>query len=205
MLKASFYFWLFILTEIMLVVAFLGHSSIETQIYDEHAMAVTWMGEEADASYTLAYDKFKALFVDSGFVKTSYETFVPTTEEQKPKDSFLTGSFSMFKERLDVLWAVILRSSQRSYLIFSWLPYTLLLAVPAAVDGWNQRAIKRVTFGYASPVRFHSAMFSLLLFLFLPFFYLFAPFSIHPAVIPIWSVCGGITLLVLSSNTQKVL
>lgn len=204
MIKASLYFWLFILIEVMIVVSFLGQSSVESQIGEEHDMSAVWMGDEADVSYEQAYRKFKALFVDSGVVKVSYEAFLPTTGEQ-PRDSFLIGSFSWFKERLEVFWAVILRAFQRSYLILEWVPYTLLLIIPAAVDGWNQRAIKRVTFGYASPVRFHSAMFSLLLFLFLPFFYLFAPFAIHPMAIPVWSLCGSITFLVLSSNTQKVL
>lgn len=204
MFKASFYFWLFILVELMVVVSFLGQSSVETQISDEHAMSVAWMGYEAETSYEQAYVKFKALFIDSGAVKTSYDSFLPTSGEQ-PRDSFLIGSFSWFKERLEVFWAVILRAFQRSYLIFDWMPYTLLLIIPAAIDGWNQRAIKRVTFGYASPVRFHSAMFSLLVFIFIPFFYLFAPFAVHPLVIPVWSLGGSITFLVLSSNTQKVL
>ncbi|MHB8697640.1 MAG: DUF4400 domain-containing protein [Sulfuricaulis sp.] len=204
MIKAAFYFWLFILAEVLIVVSFLGRPSVESQIGEEHTMSVAWMGDEADASYARAYQKFKTIFVDSGAVKTSYDAFLPTTGEQ-PRDSFLIGSFDWFQGRLEVLWAVILRAFQRSYLIIEWMPYTLLSIIPAAVDGWNQRAIKRVSFGYASPVRFHSAMFSLLLFVFLPFFYLFAPFAIHPLAILVWSFCGSITFLVLSSNTQKVL
>lgn len=101
------------------------------------------------------------------------------------------------------MWSAIYQSIQRTTLLLMWLPYTLALFIPALIDGISTRSIKKVTYGYASPVRYHTAFHAvILLFAAIPF-YLALPIAVSPLLVPLWAAAISVSVMIMASNLQK--
>jgi hypothetical protein len=205
MLRAIVFWVVAILLEAIVVVALANRDVVGHQVEAEYDLTKGWMGETADSIYEDANSMFHRVFVTTEVMEMSYRIFVPDANKPEPEDSFSIQTFRWVRGRIDGLWAVVLRALQRFALFCAWLPYALPVLVPAAVDGWNQRLIKRETFGYTSPVRFHAASYVVISLVFLPVFYMFVPMTVHPMIIPLWSILGGVSVVILTSNVQKVI
>ena len=196
-----------LILEVLIVGVIAPSNWLHDAILDERIMVESWLGEDATINLVdntnAIYSKF---FVSTGLVKKSYG-LIPTEEERKRSggfDDLGRETFHPFaKERIDIMWSAIYQSIQRTALLLMWLPYALALFIPALIDGVSSRSIKKVTYGYASPVRYHTAFHAvILLFAAIPF-YLALPIAVSPLLVPLWAAAISVSVMIMASNLQK--
>jgi hypothetical protein len=209
MFRATIIWLLVILVEAGLVVSFAEARSLEKLMASEHNMSMSLLGEQrGQSAYKRAEQVFRLLFVESGFVRFSYASFSVSPNNSTNKDpgmDMAKGVVDYMDGRVDAFWAMSLLSLQRLIMGLSWLPFMVLLLVPAAIDGLVQRQIKKTNFGYTSPVRHQLALFGLVGLMFLPFLLALFPFYIGPLLAPIWTAIVAFGVLILFANTQKAI
>jgi hypothetical protein len=196
-----------LILEVLIVGVIAPSNWLHGAIMNERQMVENWMGNEATINLVENTNSiYSKLFVATGLVHKSYG-LIPTEEERKNSggfDDLGRETFHPFaKERIDIMWSAIYQSIQRTALLFMWLPYALALFIPALIDGISTRSIKKVTYGYASPVRYHTAFHSIvILFAAIPF-YLALPIAVSPLMIPLWAAAISASVMIMSSNLQK--
>ncbi len=201
-------FFIVLLLEIMIVGVFTPSDWLETSIRKERVMVNNWLGPTTtQALIERTNTLYKAMFVETGLVRASYRYYIPTEDERKHSLGMQTLGqryfFPYVKTRIDVMWSAIYQSIQRMILLWLWMPYMLPLFVPAFIDGWQRRAIKKVTYGYASPVRYQTAFMLIVLLLAAIPFYLALPVAVTPLIVPAWAMALSGAVMLLSSNLQK--
>lgn len=207
MTESKFFIWTIIwLLQIVLVGAIVPNNWLEKQITSERQMTADWLGrntlielvEKADSS-------FASLFEETGIVAASY-AIIPSRDEKERSVGLenLGGSIWPYVEsRIQVMWITIYQGVQRMTMIQLWIPYMLPLFIPAFIHGMCVREVKKVSYGYASPVVYHAALQMMMILIFLPLFYISLPLSIHPSAVLFWGVSLSICFVFLSSNIQK--
>lgn len=207
MTESKVFIWTIIwLLQIVLVGAIVPTNWLENQITSERQMTADWLGrntlvdlvEKADSS-------FSSLFEETGMVAASY-SIIPSREEKEGSvglEELGSGIWPYVESRIQVMWITIYQGVQRMAMIQLWVPYMLPLFIPAFIHGMCVREIKKVSYGYASPVVYHAALQMMLLLIFLPLFYISLPLSIHPSAVLFWGVSLSICFVFLSSNIQK--
>lgn len=207
MSKSIFITVLLWIIQALVVGTLISSDFIERAIREEREMMVTWLGASAaDEMIAKADGRFIRWFKDSGAIDRSFHFFVPTEEERlnaKGMERLGEKIFPLAEQRLSVFWASVYQSVQRLSAFLMWMPYMLLIIVPAVVDGLLARKIKQVTFGYTSGTRYTAARHLLVFLAFAPMFYLATPISVHPVVVPLWAGLLAIALITLFSNVQK--
>jgi len=195
---------LFLVIEVTGVLLFAQRERVLRQIEHEFSQTIDLMGQKkAEKIYESANTNFRHMVVESGIFRESYRMFVPDGERDLQGVNVVGRGITWFEQRLDAFWAVVFRGFQRLALFNTWLPYSLLILVPAAIDGWEQRAIKRDTFGYSSPFRYALAYYGIVAILILPVAYLLIPFPITPLFAPFWAIVAALAIVVAAANTQK--
>ena len=138
-------------------------------------------------------------------IDASY-TILPSYTQRANSTGLETLGDSMWpyvQSRIEVMWLTIYQAVQRFGVIALWAPYFLPILIPSLIHGYTVREIKKVSYGYASPVIYHAAGKTLIAALFLPLFYITLPIAIHPMLVMIWGVCVSLLMLALSANVQK--
>lgn len=205
--RSVFIILLVLLIEVVAVGILTSNNWLHDSIGDERDMVSNWLGRETSSDLVIKTNTYyQSLFVDTGLVKASY-ALIPTEEERQRSGAFTDfGRESLFpaaKERIDVMWAAIYQSIQRMTLFVLWTPYMLPLFIPAFIDGLSVRQIKKVSYGYASPVRYHTAYhFIVVLIAAIPF-YLALPVAVTPLVIPLWAAAFSFAVMLMLTNLQK--
>jgi hypothetical protein len=195
---------LLVLAELIGVLLFSERAAIEREIAIEYERSVAVMGTaQASRIYHTAQGAFDACFLHTGAYARSYALFVPAQRTAVEDAQPLGRGILWVARRLDAMWASVFRAYQRAALFASWLPYALLLLVPAAVDGWVQRAIKRDCFGHTSTLSFSIAAYAVVGLVLVPFFLLFFPTPQSPLLVPAWAIAASIATVTLASNTRK--
>lgn len=204
------FIWLFLISiEIISVPLFTDSAQIENNIIDEFRQTTRWMSSTEVANiYSEANVVFRKLFMESGIAQASYAMVVPDEgnrtndrDEIKPAKEMV----GWFDEKIVTWWAMWLQAIERLVLFMHWLPYAMVILIPACIDGWIQREIKKTNFGYASPIRYHLGMFLIFGLVLLPLAFSFLPFAVSPLFAPVWSVVSALALVILTSNLQKTI
>lgn len=107
---------------------------------------------------------------------------------------------SIFTGFVQSLYVVCLRFM----IVLVWFGMLAPVLVAAVVDGFGQRAIKRYTFSAMRPAAFSLLSMIVVPFVMAPLFYLSAPLTIDPSIVPIWVFVGSIPLSLLIANTQPI-
>lgn len=205
MLRVILYCLILFVIEMVAVMALADKKTVGEEILIEHSLALEWAGS-AQKTYELAQRFFDRTFVDSGAARMSYEIFIPTDQAVPVnRDRYTSGTVSWFEGRLDAFWLLLLRATQRMTLYASWFIWALLLLFPAAYDGWCQRAIKRMCFGYSSAVRYNLAIYTTIVLCFAPVYAMFLPVVIPPQTALLWTACAMLALRMLTANIQKMI
>lgn len=92
--------------------------------------------------------------------------------------------------------------SMRLAIVLIWVALLLPLFIAGAVDGFQQRNIKRAEFGNLRPATFTLAAMVVTTVVGLPALYLVLPFSMSPLLAPGWAALMVIPLSILISNSQ---
>lgn|SRR5574344_161022 len=133
-------------------------SAIEKSMNTEKEDIKLFLGQEsADFVYTFAQDMYESSIVNSGLYESVY-TFLIPTEEQKQASKGMEelgtreGVFDWTISRLDALCYTIYQFYVRVGTCLIWLPYVLILLIPAFICGVLERKVKQSNFAYSSPI-----------------------------------------------------
>ncbi len=197
-----------VLVQVIAVGVLVPSDWLVEQTQAEQRMLAGWLGE---ATATRVVERsnaaYEALLVEPGIVEgvTAHLT-LPGGE---PRDSGFQGVaetvFPYVEQRLKVLWTAIYQLIMRAQILGIWLPYLLPLWIPALWQGFANRRIKQVSYGYAAPNRFHLAFMALLVTVAAVPIYLFLPLAVPPLAVPAWGIALAGVLILGVSNLQKQL
>lgn len=148
-------FWILII-EILVILLLIPSSWVKNSVQEEHQMIHDQIGEKMQLHVQEnAIESYQSIMVDTGFMGMIRHALT-ATPDQEDKSIHLGPvqdiGVPYMAQRAEVL-------SQLSFLFFSrlsmlkvWLPYILLLFLPAIYDGINTRRIKKTNFQYTSPI-----------------------------------------------------
>lgn len=207
MTKSKFFLWTVLwLLQIALVGVLVPSDWLQNQISEERQMTADWLGRDTLIDLVDKADSsFSTMFEDTGMVAGSY-AIIPSRQQRADSGALENMGSSMWpyiESRIQVMWVTVYQGIQRMSMIQLWLPYLLPLFIPAFIHGMCVREIKKVSYGYASPVVYHAALQVMMMLVFLPLFYISLPISIHPAVVLAWGIALSICFVFISSNIQK--
>lgn len=149
---------------------------------------------------------YQTSLIDSGVYKSVYSHLIPTQEQKDASRGMekMGGLwFDWVEGRLEAFGIIIYQFYTRLALLLMWLPYMLVLLIPALYDGAMTRRVKLTNFDYASPivhrysVRSVGVIVSGMSVLFL------APIAIDPIYIPVALMVSCVLLGLAVGNLQK--
>lgn len=207
MAKWAFILLLIWILEIFLVGAFVRESWFVQHIQHETDNSIRWLGADTvKAVYRAADNIFESTFVETGLYDTSYELFIPSAEERrrsKGMESMGKEIFTQVDRRLDVMWIAAYQVIVRVLMLLLWAPYFVIILVPAIVDGVVVREIKKVNFGFSSPMFHRYAIYAIVMVLYLMLLTLFSPVQVAPIVYPLAILIIVVAMNLMVANTHK--
>lgn len=207
MTKSKVFIWTLVwLLQIALVGVLVPSDWLEEQITSERQMTANWLGRDTLVELVRQADAaFSSAFEETGMISASY-AIIPSRQERANSaglENLGSSIWPYVESRIQVMWVTIYQGAQRLSMIQLWLPYLLPLFIPAFIHGMCVREVKKVSYGYASPVVYHAALQVMMMLIFLPLFYVSLPISIHPAAVLVWGIALSICFVFISSNIQK--
>ncbi len=153
-----------------------------------------------------AKDWYRQWVTDTGAEQAVYRFMVPTeTQRQNSTELENLGVqwFNWVEGRITALFATVQQMLVRLALLRAWLPFALLLMLPALWDGGMTRRIRLTNFDYTSPVIHRFSMVGLGYGVLLLRMALWMPVAIPPWVLP--GFIMGLALLagLALSHVQK--
>lgn len=157
------------------------------------------MTKERDAAYRVlgepqaqfaearAQTYFQHAFVDSGVMRQSFATLLPSDEQIAQAKGFerkVNEIFPIVKSRLQACWTMVYQLFLRVSISLVWWPLAILLSIPVLVDAIVIRKVKATTFGLTSPQLQMIALRLILIVMIAYVVLLFAPITIHPLWVP---------------------
>lgn len=207
MIARVLFFAALLLLEIVLVACFVKPDKAMSVVEVERRMVANTLGAVGESRIRERADgAFKAVFVESGFMRGSFRMVIPSADERRRSSGMQdlgTGAFTWMERRMQSIWYGVYGLIYRWCVFTAWLPFVLPVAIPAVIDGLVRREIKKNTFGYSSPVRYHTATHMLVLLAFVIPYYLLSPLVIHPIFTPVWAIVSSFFLAVFAANIQK--
>lgn len=160
-----------------------------------------WIGQTSHRWY-------QSWIVDTQMEQSVRDFLIPT-EEQRLRSKGMENMggfwFVWVEDRIQAFFDVLYQVFTRFALLMVWLPFALILMLPALWDGLMTWKIKKTTFDFSSPIIHRYSMIILGSGVILLFMGLFAPLAIPPVVLP--SLIIGLALmagLALSHLQKKI-
>jgi len=186
----SWYALIFFLIQISAVLILIPNTQLSKVYLEEGEQIYDSFGSTtANAIYMKSMNWYQYLFEDSGVNFQIRRIFIPgkfdTGEELSGMDAFGTNViFPFVLERAEALTTFLYLILQRMSQITVWVPYLLLVFLPAAADGYLMWRVKQYTFSYSSPWIHKFALSSVYFFSIFMAITLFLPFAINPNILP---------------------
>lgn len=177
------------LLAILIIPIFLPHQTLTQPEVD----MVASLGVDIDTLNAHVDAKFTAMFVDTGMMKYTQDFF----------SSNKRGVFSFAGDWISGVWLMLYKATWRFFALkMVFLFPLIILVIPAAVDGFTVRAMKKYRFENSNPVFFYSSMHSLVFIVGALSFLPLAPFSLSAITLTsiIVAMVAGIWLT--TSNFQ---
>lgn len=149
---------------------------------------------------------FNTLMIDSGFVEMAYQMLIPSPEELAKSQGFEREAnfwFPFVEDRIEALQRVVFHVMIRFSLLLTWIPFMLILLVPAVYDGLNTWKLKRLTFEYSSPVIHRYSIKGIVVILIGMIGLFILPFPLNPMIIPASFIFLCLFIGLALSNLQK--
>lgn len=144
--------------------------------------------------------------IDSGAYESVYNHLIPSQEQaqnSKGMENMGVWWFKWVSERLEAIATLIYQFYTRLALLLMWLPYMLVLLLPAIYDGTMTRKIKLTNFDYASPVLHRYSMRATWIILTGIAVLFLAPIAIDPIYIPVALMVSCVLIGLAVGNLQK--
>ena len=126
-----------------------------------------------------------------------YKLFTSETGSGGALFKMMNGIFTGFIQSLYIVCLRLL-------IVLSWFALLVPIMFAAVYDGYTQRVIKSYNFGSIRPATFSLMLWVVMPMMFVPLFYLSAPFNINPTVVPIWVCLALLPTSILIANSQPV-
>jgi len=203
--------WVFLawiaLIQLVVIMVLVPGNFIDGAIEREAVLVQAMMGLDTyHWMHSTAQAWVQSSLMDSGVYQTVYDHLIPTAEQKARgvgMQGFGEGWFAWVHTRLDALVRVILLFYARCALLMLWLPYALILLVPALFDGFVTRKIKQTNFDYASPIVHRYGIRGLSVLVLGLFVVFFAPVPVPPLLIPVVMMACCVLVGVVIGNLQK--
>ena len=158
-----------------------------------------WVQDRASRWYT-------ASLIDTGLLQVTHDHLIPT-EVQKARSRGLEkmgeGWFTWVEGRIEATANAYYHVLSRFALMLNWLPFLLILLVPAIFDGLTSWRIKGTNFAYSSPV-LHQYSVKLVGLIAATLVGLFiAPIVLAPTIIPAAVMIAFVMMGLMTGNLQK--
>lgn len=208
MTKSNYFvFFVVLFIELTVILLLMPKNITERMILEEYRMLESHLGKD---SRTWIEEKagewYRTTILDTGFYEGMYQTLIPTEEEKaesKGMESLGSWWFPMVEGRIEAFTNMIYQFYMRAALILTWLPYVIILLLPAVYDGVMTWKIKRTNFSYASPVLHRYSVRGFVWTLAVLFLLIIAPIAISPAVIPVALMICSVLVGLAIGNWQK--
>jgi hypothetical protein len=150
------------------------------------------------------YDRW---FVQSGVMQASFDTFIPTTQQANQSaglEDLGHQVFPWFETRIRAWWTLVYHFFVRTSTALVWWPLLVLTGVPFIIDAFVVRAVKASSFGITSP-HFQGLSMRMIPAIVIGYFLLmFAPFVLHPALVPIAIfITSGLSWVIISQFVKR--
>lgn len=205
--KPWFMVVILLLCEITLILLLIPGDWTKKQIKQEKIYIEQSLGKETrqwiDARANNWYNKS---VLDSGFYEGAFQLLIPTEAEKRRSRGMENMGHDWFvwvEGRIHAMFNVVYQFLSRLALLVAWLPYMLILFIPACYDGYMTWQIKRTNFDYASPVMHRYSVRGAVFLLFGLLAAFMAPIALNPIIIPA-AMMGVCVLFGLTfGNVQK--
>lgn len=108
-----------------------------------------------------------------------------------------------FQNLHDTIWNMVYQTFQRVSFVMLLLPLLLFIALPAIVDGFMTREIKKQTMGYTSPYKYNVGFLGSVSLLFVFLFMLMAPFDIPVIAYFLWTILFALATWIATAHLLK--
>lgn len=193
--------------EIMVIALIFPGNLTYKAIQSEYAMVGRYLGTDTQQWVnTKASTWYRSSMLDSGFLEGMRRAVTPSKEEiarSRGMEGFGKLWFDFLGNRIDAFSKVVFQFYSRGALVLLWLPYMLLLFVPAIYDGMMNWRVKRTNFSYASPVLHRYSVRGAMILLGGMAVAFLLPIAIHPIVIPAIMMGCCVLLGISMGNMQK--
>jgi len=198
--------WIILLESLILAIIIPGDWT-ESVIEKESELVSKRLGE---ADHQWIHDKankwYQNTYIDTGIYDAMLDHVTPNDEQKaksKGMENMGTIWFDWISDRIDSMSFTYYHMLTRLALLLTWLPYFILLFIPAVIDGVMTRQIKKTNFQYASPF-FHTYATKGIIFITLVLITLFlAPIVIEPSIIPVSIMIVCVLMGLMVGNLQK--
>ncbi len=206
-LRVGLPLWFFFI-EIIAIAILVPSSWTENTIRSESQWIRARMGRESAVWIeTTAARWYNRVVVETGFLNAAYRHLLPSEAEKKRSRGLEhLGEkvyFPYIEARLNVFFYTVYQLFARLALLIAWLPFLLIVAVPAVMDGMLSRRIRRLTFAYNSPLVHGCAAAAVMYAAVLLFLSLFAPVAVPPEFFPIVLSTIALAAAFMSAHAPK--
>lgn len=196
-----------LLLELCVILLLLPGPWMQQQILKEADYVKASLGiETRDWIHNKANEWFDRAVIKSGIYEEMYRTVIPTeAEKRKSRGMEKMGHdwFVWLEGRMTATLAAFYQFLARCALFLAWMPYMLLLLIPAFYDGWTVWKIKRTNFDYASPVLHRYSVRGSIILLVGLLIAFCAPIALSPMLIPVVMMSSCVLLGLAMGNVQK--
>lgn len=149
---------------------------------------------------------FNAIFINTGFYSHVHKMLIPSEsqrERSRGMEDIGKDIFPFVESRLKSLWVSITQAIMRFFHFVAWLPFLLILIVPAILDGIYQRKIRITTFRHVSAVRHRFGLRGIWLTVLVMFIISLLPISLPTLLFPFIGAALAIMINASITFTQK--
>ena len=156
--------------------------------------------------HNMAANWYRSIILEPQVLETAKEFLVPTEQERAKSrgiENMGVPFFEWWDGRIAAFGVLTYQILARLALALMWIPYIIILLIPALHDGYMTWRIKRTNFDYASPVvhRYSSRGIAALTAGLVVLFFL--PIAIDPIVVPLVMMAVAILMGLSLGNLQK--
>lgn len=183
-----------------------GDTADRTIITENRLMQQSLGEHTTDAIRERADGWHESVVYKSGLYDGTITLLIPTEERRKASKGIETMGkwwFDWTTGRVEAVSRVIHQFCIRASLVLTWLPYLLVLLVPAIYDGMMSWKIKRTNFMYASPVIHRYSIRGIVFIGVISMIAFFMPIAIDPSIIPVILMVACVLLGLSIGNMQK--
>lgn len=178
---------------------------LKMSVEKDREMALrTYSFESMEIIESRASRWYDTLIVRTGFEKMMYDYANPTDRRAKGKWDLDSRGFADYMTgRIEASFMLTEMMLRRLSSIISWMPFLLIIAIPAAVDGYYTWRIKKYGYQWVSPTIHRYAWRMKALILFAVVAALFAPLPIPASILPVTFAVFALSIGLSISNMPK--